>query len=62
MKRYVFQITYEVVEEVVVEANDYEEAEVKIEEGEGEVLNEDKYEWDFTCIKMPENLEEENDD
>ena len=37
-------------------------AEVKIEEGEGEVLNEDKYEWDFTCIKMPENLEEENDD
>ena len=24
-------------EEVVVEANDYEEAEVKIEEGEGEV-------------------------
>ena len=56
MKRYVFQITYEVVEEVVVEANDYEEAEVKIEEGEGEVLNEDKYEWDFTCIKMPENF------
>lgn len=59
MKKYVFQITYEVVEEVVVEADDYEEAEVKIEEGEGEVLSEDKYEWDFKCIKMPENLEEE---
>tara|TARA_B100000123_G_scaffold266669_1_gene239111 strand:- start:234 stop:422 length:189 start_codon:yes stop_codon:yes gene_type:complete len=59
MKKYVFQITYEVVEEVVVEADDYEEAEVKVEEGEGEVLSEDKYEWDFKCIKMPENLEEE---
>ena len=59
MKKYVFQITYEVVEEIVVEANDYEEAEVKVEEGEGEVLSEEKYEWDFKCIKMPENLEEE---
>jgi hypothetical protein len=59
MKKYVFQITYEVVEEIVVEADDYEEAEVKVEEGEGEVLSEEKYEWDFECIKMPENLEEE---
>ena len=59
MKKYVFQITYEVVEEVVVEADDYEEAEVKVEEGEGEVRSEEKYEWDFKCIKMPENLEEE---
>lgn len=59
MKKYVFEITYEVVEEVVVEADDYEEAEVKVEEGEGEVRSEEKYEWDFKCIKMPENLEEE---
>ena len=43
MKKYVFQITYEVVEEIVVEADDYEEAEVKVEEGEGEVLSEEKY-------------------
>ena len=59
MEKYVFEITYEVVEEIVVEAEDYEEAEVKVEEGEGEVLSEEKYEWDFKCIKMPENLEEE---
>ena len=59
MKKYVFEITYEVVEEIVVEAEDYEEAEVKVEEGEGEVLSEEKYEWDFKCINMPENLEEE---
>ena len=39
MNKYVFQITYEVVEEIVVEADDYEEAEVKIEEGEGEILS-----------------------
>ena len=58
MKKYVFEITYEVVEEIVVEADDYEEAEVKIEEGEGEILSEDKYEWDFKCIKMPDKNEE----
>tara|TARA_R100000353_G_scaffold66009_1_gene51305 strand:+ start:3088 stop:3264 length:177 start_codon:yes stop_codon:yes gene_type:complete len=58
MKKYVFQVIYEVIEEVVVEADDYEEAEVKLEEGRGEILSEDKYDWDFTCIKMPENLEE----
>ncbi len=59
MKKYVFQVIYEVIEEVVVEADDYEEAEVKLEEGRGEILSEDKYDWDFKCIKMPENLEEE---
>ena len=58
MNKYVFQITYEVVEEIVVEADDYEEAEVKIEEGEGEILSEDKYKWDFKCIKMPDKNEE----
>ena len=59
MKKYVFQIAYEIVEEVVVEANDYEEAETKLKDGEGEIRSEDKYDWDFKCIKMPENLEEE---
>jgi len=59
MKKYVFQINYEVVEEVVVEADDYEEAEVKLEEGRGEVLSDDKYNWDFECIKMPDKNEEE---
>ena len=58
MKKYVFQVIYEVIEEVVVEADDYEEAEVKIEEGEGEILSEDKYERDFKCIKMPDKNEE----
>ena len=61
MKRYVFEISYEIVKEIVVEADDYEEAEIKIEEGEGEVISEEEYDYDFTCIKMPENLEEEND-
>ena len=61
MKKYVFEITYEVVKEVVVEADDYEEAEDKLTEGRGEVISEEEYDYDFTCIKMPENLEEEND-
>lgn len=62
MKKYIFELTYKVVEEVVIEADNYEEAEDKLESGEGEIRNEDKYDWDSTCIKMPENLEEENDD
>ena len=63
IKKYVFEITYEVVKEIVVEADDYKEAEIKIAEGEGEVINEviGEEEYVFTCIKMPENLEEEND-
>ena len=59
MKKYIFELTYEVVEEVVIEADNYEEAEDKLESGEGEIRSEDKYDWDSTCIKMPENLEEE---
>ena len=59
MKTYIFELTYEVVEEVVIEADNYEEAEAKLQNGEGEIRSEDKYEWDFKCIKMPENLEEE---
>ena len=58
MKKYTFQVIYEVIEEVVVEADDYEEAEVKLEEGRGEILSEDKYDWDFTCTKMPDEKEE----
>ncbi|RPG49503.1 MAG: hypothetical protein CBC64_005810 [Gammaproteobacteria bacterium TMED104] len=58
-KKYIFELTYEVVEEVVIEADNYEEAETKLQDGEGEVRSEDKYEWDFKCIKMPENIEEE---
>ena len=61
MKTYIFELTYEVVEEVVIEADNYEEAEAKLQNGEGEIRSEDKQEWDFKCIKMPENLEEEND-
>ena len=59
MKKYIFQVIYEVIEEVVVEADDYEEAEVKLEEGRGEILSENKYDWDFTCTKMPDELKEE---
>ena len=62
MKQYVFELTYGVVEEVVVEADDYEKAIEKLEDGEGEIRSEYKEEWDFKCIKMPENLEEENAD
>jgi len=58
-KKYVFEITYEIVKEIVVEANDYEDAEVMAQEGRGEVIREEEYDYDFTCIKMPENLEEE---
>ena len=53
MKQYVFELTYEVVEEVVVEADDYEKAVEKLEDGEGEIRSEYKAEWDFKCIKMP---------
>ena len=35
-----------------------EEAEVKLEEGRGEILSENKYDWDFTCTKMPDENEE----
>ena len=59
MKKYIFQVIYEVIEEIVVEADDYEEAEVKLEEGRGEILSENKYDWDFTCTKMPDELKEE---
>ena len=59
MKKYLFEITCEIVKEIVVEADDYEEAEVKLEEGRGEILSENKYDWDFTCTKMPDELKEE---
>jgi len=59
MKTYIFELNYKVVEEVVIEADNYEEAETKLQDGEGEIRSEDKYQWDFKCIKMPENLEEE---
>ena len=51
MKRYVFEISYEIVKEIVVEADDYEEAEIKIEEGEGEVISEEEYDYDFSSYK-----------
>ena len=54
MKTYIFELTYEVIEEVVVEADDYEEAVEKLEDGEGETRSEDKQEWDFKCIKKEE--------
>lgn len=59
MKKYVFEVSYHVFKEVVVEADNYEEAEVKVEEGEGDVINEEGENFDFRCIKMPDNLEEE---
>ena len=58
MKKYVFEINYKVVEEVVIEADNYEEAETKLQDGEGEIRNEEKYQWDFKCIKMPDKNEE----
>ena len=59
MKKYIFEISYQVFKEVVVEADDYEKAEAKVEEGEGDVISEEGENFEFTCIKMPENLEEE---
>jgi hypothetical protein len=59
MKKYVFEISYQVFKEVVVEADDFEEAQVKAEEGEGDVISEEGEDFEFACIKMPENLEEE---
>lgn len=41
MKKYLFEITCEIVKEIVVEANDYEKAEIKIQNDEGEVISED---------------------
>ena len=58
MKKYVFEITYEIVKEIVVEANDYEDAEVMVQEGRGEVIREEEYDYDFTCTKIPNELKE----
>ena len=40
MKKYVFEITCETVKEIVVEAENYEKAEIKIQNDEGEVISE----------------------
>lgn len=41
MKKYLFEITCETVKQIVVEADDYEKAEIKIQNDEGEVITED---------------------
>ena len=52
MKQYVFELTYGVVEEVVVEADDYEKAEIKIQNDEGEVISEDIGEEEYVFRKL----------
>ena len=52
MKKYLFEITCEIVKEIVVQADDYEQAEVKIEEGEGEVISEDIGEEEYVFRKL----------
>tara|TARA_A100001035_G_scaffold265232_1_gene247211 strand:- start:43 stop:246 length:204 start_codon:yes stop_codon:yes gene_type:complete len=62
MKQYVFEVVLEKKEQVVVEAEDYEEAEDLFVQGDYDdenITTIDIHFTDWKCIKMPENLEEE---
>ncbi len=62
MKQYVFEVVLEKKEQVVVEAEDYEEAEDLFVQGDYDddnITTIDMVVTDSKCIKMPENLEEE---
>ena len=52
MKKYLFEITCEIVKEIVVEADDYEKAEIKIQNDEGEVISEDIGEEEYVFRKL----------
>ena len=61
-KKYVFQLVSEKIEEITVEAENYEEAEDLFHSGDYDnenILVVDETFGDWKCIKMPENLEEE---
>ena len=52
MKKYLFEITCEIVKEIVVEADDYEKAEIKIQNDKGEVISEDIGEEEYVFRKL----------
>tara|TARA_Y100000114_G_C11662050_1_gene279513 strand:+ start:313 stop:504 length:192 start_codon:yes stop_codon:yes gene_type:complete len=62
MKQYVFEVIWEKKEQIVVEAENYEEAEDLFVQGDYDddnITTIDMVVTDSKCIKMPENLEEE---
>lgn len=68
MKKYVFEVVLEKTDHVTIEAENYEEAENKFEDlfvqnnyDDSNITTVDVHFTDCKCIKMPENLEEEND-
>ena len=61
MKQYVFEVIWEKKEQIVVEAENYEEAEDLFVQGDYDddnITTIDMVVTDSKCIKMPENLEE----
>lgn len=61
-KLYVFELVSERIEEITVEAENYEEAEDLFCNGDYDnenILVVDETLGDWKCVKMPENLEEE---
>lgn len=66
MKKYVFEVILEKTDHVVVEAENYEEAENEFEDlfvqgnyDDSNITTVDVHFTSCKCIKMPENLEEE---
>ena len=62
MKQYVFEVIWEKKEQIVVEAENYEEAEDLFVQGDYDddnITTIDMVVTDSKGIKMPENLEEE---
>ena len=59
-KKYIFQIITEEVKEITVNADNYEQAEQKFEDGDVDSIEENESSLIFSeCIKMPENIDEE---
>ena len=59
-KKYIFQMITEVHQEITVEAENYKEAEQKLEDGKYDMAEENEsYLVGWECIKMPENIDEE---
>ena len=59
-KKYIFQIITEEVKEITVNADNYEQAEKKFEDGDVDSIEEVESSLIFSeCIKMPENIDEE---
>lgn len=59
-KKYIFQMITEVHQEITVDAENYKEAEQKLEDGKYDMAEENEsYLVSCECIKMPENIDEE---